>query len=235
MVTDCYIAGAGEFADTRLPMENEYVIAADGGYKELMARGIMPDLVVGDFDSLGKAPEHPNVVASPVEKDDTDVMLAVRQGLERGCRTFVINGGTGGRLDHTLSNIQVLIYIASKGCCGVLLGQEVCLAAVRNGSISFGEYARGTISIFSAGDKAIGVTLQGLKYPLHDATLTFECPIGVSNEFTGRKATVAVRDGTLVISWAGGSEYLESLPGQHLKSLPGHPITRKVEHDQQHD
>jgi len=103
----CYIAGAGEFVENELPIASDFVIAADGGYTELVGRGIVPDLVVGDFDSLGTAPDHPNIVFSPVEKDDTDMMLAVRQGLDRGYMSFIINGGVGGRLDHTLLCLTV--------------------------------------------------------------------------------------------------------------------------------
>jgi len=208
----CFIAGAGEFCESALPVSGDYIIAADGGYAALISRGITPDLIVGDFDSL--APDllsavlnHPNVIRSSAEKDDTDMMLAVRHGMERRYKTFFINGGLGGRLDQTLANIQILVYIADNGARGTLFGHGVCVTVIKNGELRFsrGE-AGGTISVFSARDKAEGVTLKGLKYPLDDATLTNDSPLGVSNEFTGIPAVVSVREGTLIVIWDGGSE-----------------------------
>ena len=239
MHTRCYIAGAGEFNGSVLPRSGDYVIAADGGYLELMSRGITPDLVVGDFDSLGSTPAHPNIIHSPAEKDDTDMMLAVKQGLSRGFRRFVVNGGLGGRLDHTLANIQILVYLAKREAQGVMVGRDMCATAISNGTARFLPGASGYISVFSAGGEAsgaaggeasgaaggeaedtarceaggaaVGVTLTGLKYPLENATLTCDYPLGVSNEFTGAPAEITVRAGTLIITWIGKLEYYESL------------------------
>ena len=206
----CYIAGAGEFCESALPDNGDYIIAADGGYAALASRGITPDLIIGDFDSLAPGllsavSDHPNVIRSSAEKDDTDMMLAVRYGLKRGYKTFVINGGLGGRLDQTLANIQILVYIADNGAQGTLLGHGVGVTVIKNGELRLdrGE-AGGVISIFSAWDKAEGVTLKGLKYPLNDATVTNDFPLGVSNEFTGDPAVISVADGTLIIIWDGG-------------------------------
>jgi len=195
----CYIAGAGEFCDRELPEPGDYVIAADAGYSALISRGITPDLVVGDFDSLGSAPDHPNVFPSPVEKDDTDMMLAVRQGLARGFTRFVINGGLGGKLDHTLANIQALAFLADNDATGILFGRDICVTAVKDGVIEFDNDTSGRVSIFCAGEEANGVTLTGLKYSLDNATLTSTFPLGVSNEFTGVPATISVRSGTLIV------------------------------------
>ena len=203
----CYIAGAGEFCGSGLPGQGDYVIAADGGYVSLTAFGIVPDLVIGDFDSLGSIPAHPNVITSSTEKDDTDIMLAVRQGLALGYKSFLINGGMGGRPDHTLANIQVLQYLADNGANGVLIGSPMCLTVITNGRVSFTGNAPGRlISVFCAGDRADGVTLRGLKYPLDDVMLTNDYPIGVSNEFTGQPATVTVNNGALIVFWEGGAE-----------------------------
>ena len=198
----CYIAGAGDFYDGCLPAPGDFIIAADGGYRELISRGIVPDLVVGDFDSLGEVPEHPNIIREAAEKDDTDMVLAVNQGLLQGGRVFIINGGLGGRLDHTMANIQVLTHIAQCGARGFLVGQDVTITAVKDGTIGLAPASAGTISVFCAGDTAHGVTLTGLKYPLTDATLTNSVPLGVSNEFTGVPAAVSVRDGTLIVMWS---------------------------------
>ena len=205
MKTRCYIAAAGEYSGRETPGERDYIIAADGGYALLHRRGIVPDLVVGDFDSLGTAPEHPNVVRLLAEKDDTDTMLAVRHGLRLGYKDFVIDGGLGGRLDHTIANIQVLAYLAENGARGILLGSDMCVTVIKSGSVGFSQDAAGIVSVFCFGGRAEGVTLTGMKYPLSDATLASSFPLGVSNEFTGEPAAVTVREGTLIIIWQDGN------------------------------
>ena len=205
----CFIAGAGEYCGFYEPVHSDYVIAADAGYAALTAHGITPDLVVGDFDSLGGVPEHPNIVQTPVEKDDTDMMTAVRQGLSQGCKVFVIDGGLGGRVDHIAANLQTLAFIAKMNARGCLLGREMSATAITNGRIDFTADAIGRLSVFCLGEKAKGVTLTGLKYPLNNATLTCDFPLGVSNEFTGLPSTVSVCEGTLIIMWTGGADIVE--------------------------
>jgi len=197
----CYIVGAGEFHENELPQQSDYVIAADGGYSVLAKLNIVPDMLIGDFDSLKKVPNHPNIITCPVEKDDTDMMLAVRQGLDLGYKTFIINGGLGGRLDHTLANIQILKYLAEKTARGTLIGNNERITVINNDEITIdSNIAKGhTLSIFSMGDTAEGVTLKGLKYSLENKTLTNDYPIGCSNEFIGQPATISVRNGTLII------------------------------------
>ena len=206
----CFIAGAGEYSGCVTPRRGDYIIAADGGYTELILHGITPDIVVGDFDSLGSPPEHPNVMQCPAEKDDTDIMIAIKKGFAEGCNTFIIDGGLGGRLDHTFANFQLLAYISKNGARGYLLGRDITITAVTNGSISFLPGAAGIVSVFSMGGKAAGLTLKGLKYPLVNATLTDDYPLGVSNEFTGEPASISVRYGTLIIMWTGGMDAVES-------------------------
>jgi len=199
----CYIAGAGDFYPGFPPRRGHYVIAADAGYLKLREHGVTADLVVGDFDSLGSAPDHPNVIKVSPIKDETDLGLAVAAGLERGYGTFYINGGLGGRLDLTLANIQTLVWLSKRGARGYLVGDGANVTAVTDGSLSFDSRASGKISVFANGDQALGVTLTGLKYPLTDAMLTSDCPLGVSNEFIGVPAAVSVKHGTLIVMWAG--------------------------------
>ena len=199
----CYIIGAGDAKDIYIDeTDNHYIIAADGGYTYLEAQGIAADLVVGDFDSLGRVPEHEYVIRHQPEKDDTDLLLAVKEGFAKGYQTFIIYGALGGRLDHTYGNIQILTYIAERGGVGYLLQDETVMTTIMNETISFDESYAGIISIFSAGDCARGVYLKGLKYELKDATLTYSVPLGVSNEFIGTPSTVSVENGTLVIMWS---------------------------------
>ena len=198
----CYIAGALEpgtlaFSSRRPAL----VIAADRGMDHLAAQGIVPDLVVGDFDSLGRVPEGSNVVRHPVEKDDTDMLLAIREGLARGCRQFVLYGGLGGRLDHTVANLQALAFLARHGASGFLLGDGLAATVVRSGSLAFGPEHTGAVSVFCNGPDARGVDLEGLYYPLRDAVLTSGFPLGVSNRFTGVPSRVSVREGELLVIW----------------------------------
>ena len=198
----CVIVGAGELEDAVIRRrEGDLVIAADGGLKYLERAGIAPDIALGDFDSLGYRPDLPEVIYHPPEKDDTDTMLAVREGFARGFDTFVIYAGLGGRLDHTVANLQTLAFIAENGGRGYLVGGSAVSTAVKDASISFGAGERGMISVFCMGEKAEGVTISGLKYEVENAELIPYLPLGASNEFTGRPAKIEVKHGTLLVMW----------------------------------
>ena len=177
-----------------------YVIAADGGLRHTEKLGIAPDAVLGDFDSLGFCPEGANVF--PVEKDDTDAMLAVRLGLERGCGEFLLYGSLDGpRLDHTVANFQTLQFLADHGAAGYLIGNTTMVTVVKNGKITFPAGLSGTISVFCMGPDAVGVTEKGLFYGLENASLTSGFPLGVSNHFTGEAAEISVKNGSLLVLW----------------------------------
>ena len=196
----CVIAASMPEKDLYIP-DGSYVIAADKGLLQLRDRGVEPDLVVGDFDSLGYVPEARELVRHPVEKDDTDMMLAVREGLRRGYRTFILYGGLGGRLDHTLANVQTLAFLAEHGARGLLIGEGTAVTLLDCGAIRFPATAQGTLSVFCFGDKAEGVTETGLHYPLENAELTNSFPLGVSNAFCGRESEVSVHKGKLLLLW----------------------------------
>jgi thiamine pyrophosphokinase len=204
----CYIFGAGELhGPLPRPAAGDYVIAADGGYSHLLRAGLSADLVVGDFDSLASPPLDVETVVLPREKDETDTLASANEGLARGYRLFRIYGGTGGRLDHTLANIQCLAYLAARGARGFLYDRDVVLTALTGGSgLSFPESAAGIVSVFAHSDTAEGVFERGLKYGLSDAVLTSGFPLGVSNEFTGVAAEIGVRRGTLVVVYPRGVE-----------------------------
>lgn len=196
----CYIVGAGENFLTELEIgEMDYVIAADGGYQYLKKLGIPVNLVIGDFDSMEMPTETITIIKLPSEKDDTDMLAAIKEGITRGYTEFHIYGGTGGRLDHTLANIQCLVFLAKQQMQGYLYDEKHVMTVIQNGSISFDETQEGIISVFSVSDKAEGVYEHGLKYTLQDATLTNATPIGVSNEFQKKESSVSVRNGTLLL------------------------------------
>ena len=133
----CYIFGAGSFYGlTARPRAGDFTIAADGGWLACRKTEVIPDLLLGDFDSLSAQPDFPNILRVPVEKDDTDTMLAVKTGLERGETEFHIYGGMGGRTDHTIANLQGLLYLADHGARGWLYGDRERFTAIRDGSIT---------------------------------------------------------------------------------------------------
>ena len=186
----CYLFGAGEQSPCHIELgKDDLVIAVDGGFDYLEKIGLPSDCI-----------RHPK------EKDDTDMMLAARLGLEKGYTNFEIYGGLGGRLDHTLANIQTLTFLNRHNAVGTLIGDDYALKVVTNGVITFGkdlpENTTGNIcSVFSLSDVSTNVTIQGFHYEVEGATLTNSFPLGVSNEFTGRKGSISVSNGTLAVLW----------------------------------
>lgn len=197
----CVIFCAAGFDGLLEPLTGEeLVIAADGGAAHLQKLGIRPDVILGDFDSLGYVPEDSRVF--PVEKDDTDMMLAIRLGLSRGCGEFLLYGGLDGpRLDHTVANFQTLSFLTERGAFGWLIGKDYIVTCVKNGTLRFSEKAEGIVSVFCQGSEAKGVTLKGLHYPLEKGALSPHFPLGVSNHFVGSEAEIQVADGTLLVLW----------------------------------
>jgi len=180
---------------------SDIIIAADGGLDRLRPLGIAPDVIIGDFDSVSAIPESGagEVIALPRRKDDTDTLAAVRYGLERGFTRFHIWGGTGGRADHTAANIQTLVFISHRGGEGWLYGEGVAITALTGDSAEVTGKKGAYVSVFSHTDISEGVTFRGLRYPLEDATLTNDFPLGVSNEFEEERAVIEVKRGTLII------------------------------------
>lgn len=193
----CVIFCAGHFQGLAEPLEG-ITIAADGGLVHMKQLRLTPDVILGDFDSLGYVPQNAKVF--PVEKDDTDTMLAVRKGLEMGCDRFVLYGALEGpRLDHTVANFQTLQFLADRGAQGFLVGKDSVVTVIKNGSLTLPARKEGVVSVFCMGKDAHGVSIQGLQYPLEKGTLTAGFPLGVSNHFVGKAAEISVEDGSLLI------------------------------------
>ena len=196
----CIIFCAAQFDGLLFPIpENALVIAADGGLRHTQALGLSPDVILGDFDSLGYIPQSSQV--HPVEKDDTDSMLAIRLGLERGCDRFYLYGAMDGpRLDHTIANFQTLAHLATHGARGTLIGTRYIATVLKDEALSFPAEASGILSLFSLGDRA-QVSIEGLHYPLDRGTLTADFPLGVSNHFTGKPTRITVHSGLVLALW----------------------------------
>ena len=198
-MANCVIFCAAKFDQLIAPIEkDDYVIAADGGFAHTNRLGITPDCILGDFDSLGFVPEDSRVF--PVEKDDTDAMLAIRRGLDLGFKTFLLYGSLDGpRLDHTVANFQTLQFLSDRGASGYLIGKDYIVTVIKNETIRFAPSAEGILSVFCMGSDANGVTIAGLQYPLEKGTLSAGFPLGVSNHFTGKDASVSVENGSLLL------------------------------------
>lgn len=211
-MASCIIFGAAEFDSLIEPIRPEdHVIAADGGLVHTQRLHITPQEIIGDFDSLGYVPQGSAVF--PVEKDDTDSMLAVKRGLELGYRRFVLYGGLDGkRLDHTVANFQTLGYLASHGAFGFLVGREYLACAFRGGTLRLPAGLRGDFSLFCLGADALGVTIRGLHYEAEGVHLTADFPLGVSNHFEGRAASVTAAFGTLLALWQTQTPLPEYVP-----------------------
>ncbi len=198
---NCIIFCAAEFHGLAAPLkDDDYILAADGGFRHVNALGIIPNGILGDFDSLGYTPE--GSVVFPVEKDDTDAMLAVRKGLELGYKTFYLYGSLDGpRLDHTVANFQTLQFLCDHDAYGYLIGKNYIVTALKNCSLRFDASCTGIFSVFCMGADAEGVTIRGGKYEAENATLRAGFPLGVSNHFEGRDVTVSVEKGSVLVLW----------------------------------
>lgn len=204
---------AGEYHPMKIDRKpGDYVVAVDGGLKYLLDSGIRPDFLLGDFDSL--EPEYKETVEEyrgrgesafmqlPVEKDDTDTLAAAKLGLSRGYREFVIYGGLGARLDHTMANIQTLVWILRHGGRGWLLDRETSITVIGPGRFDIPPSFWGTVSLFALDRQLTGVTIRGMKYEAENAEVTNDYPVGCSNETleeSGLQPSITIGSGTGLI------------------------------------
>ncbi len=180
------------------PQPDDLLIAVDAGYMHLKRIGIEPDVILGDFDSM-EAPENKNIIRYPVMKDDTDTMLAVKLGFEKGFTDFEIYGALGGeRTDHTIANFQTLGFIAENGGKGTLAGGNESFTVIKNSEVTLDGVGDG-FSIFAFGGVASGVSEKGSLYELDRVELSPYFPLGVSNKFIGKPVNIKVENGCLLI------------------------------------
>lgn len=203
MMKTCFIFGALPVKRmTVTPKDGDYIIAADKGIENTKKLGYEPDIILGDFDSLGYIPKEENKIVLPVRKDDTDIAYAINYALEKGCDKFYVYGAIGGLLDHTFANIQLAAYLAKKGIFNEFIGDDFTVSCLTNGKMKLEKAESGRFSMFAL-DKATGVCLNGLSYTAKDREFDQFYPIGVSNEFIGEEAEIEVRNGTLLLLWEG--------------------------------
>ncbi len=198
----CVIWGAAPVSDSvkKELLPTDYMIAADGGWKNAEKLGFFPSKIVGDFDS-SECPNYANVIQLPPEKDDTDTHYATKLALSMGFEEFLYLGVIGGtRLDHTIAAIQSALYAAKQGC-RVQLTDGYCKMWILSGqsSVVLPPLENHYFSLFALGGKVSGVYEQGAKYELEDATLHTDFPIGVSNEFVGKEVFISIKQGNALL------------------------------------
>ncbi|KAE8128085.1 MULTISPECIES: thiamine diphosphokinase [Bifidobacterium] len=210
----CVIFAAGQYygptpgvpADLLAGLSRPLVIAADAGLDHARAEGVSADIVIGDFDSVqGSVPDDDRTLRLPALKDDPDMLSALKVGWNRGARELHILGGLGGRIDHTIANIQLMGLLAQHGGVGFLYGDGAIVTAITDGELAFEAHDAmpgGMVSVFAQSDMARDVNEPGLKYQLRHATLTNSVVQGVSNEFLpGVASAINVHDGTLIVTF----------------------------------
>lgn len=198
------LLGGGEIRDlaavrARICPE-DFILCVDSGYGHCAALGVVPHLLVGDMDSLRTQPPAalPRIVLPP-EKNHTDTTHAIEEALRRGCKTMLLAGMLGGRLDHTLANLQSLAGLARRGVDALLTDGHTDAFCIHCGSATFSPRANCYFSVLSMSRQSTGVYIRNARYLLHDHTLYFDHPRGISNEFLAGDATVSVQSGTLLV------------------------------------
>ena len=199
----CVIAGGADIADyeriRRMLKEEDYLICCDSGLRHCEGLGRGADLIVGDFDSTENPHLPVETIVLPCEKDDTDTVYAVKEALTRGFEEFLLIGVCGGRLDHTLGNVAILLYLDGLGKRGMIADDYSVMEVVGRQKATIGEKYP-YFSLLAIGGDATGVTIRNAKYPLEDAVITSGYQYGISNEVVkGEQAEVSLTGGRLLL------------------------------------
>ncbi len=195
----CVVFGAGEMPSKINILPDDFIICADGGIEIAKRFGITNFIAIGDFDSYsGEVLSDYKVL--PSEKDDTDLIAAINIGIERGFKEFVLYGCLGGRLDHTIANIQTLGFLNERNASGVLISDYCKVILLDNAEVVvYNDNNYRYISVFAFGGVASGVTIKGLKYEAENIDFSDSYPLGVSNEFLETSGKISVSSGKLLI------------------------------------
>ena len=199
----CVIIGGGDCTAEILKnniMSDDYIICADGGYDIAVQANLVPDLLIGDFDSIKCVPDNVSKITLPVEKDVTDSVAAYNEGLKLGFKSFVLFGGTGGRFEHTLANVSLMAMASKSGYYFEIVDNKHIFRSITNSSIIINRKENQQVSVFAYGNKAFGVTEKGFHYSLNNDILDpFDGALGTSNDILDDYGEIIVKDGTLII------------------------------------
>lgn len=203
IITSYQSARLTEFFDFQ---EDDFIICADGGFLHAKSEGVKVDVLIGDFDSLdndGLENSYLNagchVLRQKVEKDYTDTMICLKYGIEKGFNEFYILGGLGGRLDHTVANLQVMSYAVDMGKSIWILDGKNRTTLRTPGDITIQRLDGYMLSLLSYSEVCDGITIEGVKYPLTDRQLNNSCTLGISNEFIDLEAKISHKSGKLLV------------------------------------
>ena len=203
MTKRCVIVGGADIQNYAFIREklcaDDYVVFCDSGLKHLEHLQVLPSLIVGDFDSHENPHLDVETIVLPCEKDDTDTVYAVKEAINRGFDDFLLIGVVGARLDHTLGNVSILLYLDSLGKKGSIIDDYSEMEIVSDEPVSIcDQYS--FFSLLNITGCAKGITITGAKYPLDGGGITCEYQYGISNEvLPGRTAQVAVASGKLLL------------------------------------
>lgn len=203
-MSDCYIFGGAEIGNygfIKIP-EDAFVIAADSGITHLKGFGAEPNIIMGDFDSCPVPAEYScEIIRFKPEKDDTDLMLAVKKALSLGFENIYILGATGGRLDHTIAAIQTLEYISEHGAHGAIFDENNAVYVQSVGKRRYKADKNCYFSVLSLTDESV-VSIRGAKYELENAVIVRSFPLGVSNQFAADHAEIELLKGKVLIIYS---------------------------------
>lgn len=182
----------------------DMVIAADGGAVHLHHMGIVPQIIIGDLDSIPKEilsffkQKRVKILKHPVRKDQTDMELCMEYAIDHGCTELLIMGATSTRLDHTLANIFLLRRLADQGIPATILDACNDIHIVVS-SLTLTGRPGDLISVIPVSDRVKGLTLEGLEYPLTDQSLCMGSTMGISNVFRKDKAGISLTSGAVLV------------------------------------
>lgn len=199
----CLIISGGDFSSRPENLIYDYVIACDAGILHAKNLNIMPDLIIGDFDSL-KEPipdefSHIPVGTYPIRKDDSDTMIAARIALEKCFDEVTILCALGGRLDHTFSNLQTLGFLAQNGCHGKILSDDTEILTHTGGSLTLPRKEGFSLSLFALTDLCKDICISGSAYDVEHVDVTNTFPVGLSNYWINDEVTLSMESGILLI------------------------------------
>ena len=179
--------------------EDDYLIFCDCGLRHAEALGIRPDLIVGDFDSHARPVTDTETIILPTVKDDTDTVHALKEAVSRGCTDFLLIGMTGRRLDHTLGNIYMLVYIYENGLSALMTDDYSEISLVGSSPVEIDDRFP-FFSLINITGKAKGIYIENARYPLNNAEIKSDYQYGISNEvLPGKLARIRVEDGLLLL------------------------------------
>lgn len=199
----CVIVGGADIKNTepilRKVNKDDFFIYCDGGLRHREKLGFEPNLIVGDFDSHEKPNSNIETIVLPCEKDDTDTFFAAKEAVKRGFDEFFLIGTTGGRLDHTLGNISILLYLFSLGKKAEMIDDYSEMQIVSDRTV-FVDSSYSFFSLLNITGEAEGITEKNVKFPLENAKITCEYQYGISNEpLPGKTAEITVKKGKALL------------------------------------